>query len=152
MIEDGVIVHEVQYPYPIEDVWRAITDPASIAAWLMPNDFAAEPGHNFHLDARPALGVVEGEVVDIRPPHLLRCTWIVQGTFATVTIHLEQHDGFTLLRLQHEGLPPHLLDFDAGWHDKLEADFLHLLRGARSPCDSRVRKGLHRHPALDLSN
>jgi len=152
MIEEGVVVHEVRYPHPIEEVWRAITDPASIAAWLMPNDFVAEAGHQFELDARPALGIVEGEVVDIQPPNLLRCAWVVQGTLTTVTIRLEQRDDFTLLRLEHESLPPHLLDFDAGWHDKLEDDLLDVLRGTRSYRDSRVQEGLYRHPALDHSN
>src|SRR5258708_14103951 len=44
------------FPYTplFRSVWRALTDPAELAAWLMPNDFSAREGARFRLDARPA--------------------------------------------------------------------------------------------------
>lgn len=35
MIRDGQIEHEEKYPHPPERVWRALTDPAELGAWLI---------------------------------------------------------------------------------------------------------------------
>ena len=45
MIRDGRIEHEQTYPHPPERVWRALTEPAELGAWLMPTDFVALAGH-----------------------------------------------------------------------------------------------------------
>jgi len=34
----------VEYPHPPEAVWAALTSSDALAAWFMPNDFAAEAG------------------------------------------------------------------------------------------------------------
>ncbi|GEM_PF-1460268 len=52
MIDGDRVVHEVRYAHPVRAVWRALTDPAELAAWLMPNDFAPTVGHRFRLDAQ----------------------------------------------------------------------------------------------------
>lgn len=147
MIEGDAVVHEVRYARAIDVVWQAITDPAALAAWLMPNDFLPEPGHRFHLDARPSFGFVEAEVVDVHPPTLLRCTWTIDGVATIVTIRLRELDGETVLRLEHERAP---LDagFDEGWSDKLHVGLNQVLGGTRDPAQSRVREGLYRHPDL----
>ena len=44
MIDGDRIVHEVRYAHPVHAVWQALTDPAELAAWLMPSDFGPEPG------------------------------------------------------------------------------------------------------------
>ena len=52
-------------------MWRAITDPESIAAWLMRNDFAPVVGHRFrfHTEPRPGFdGVVHCEVLEVDEP------------------------------------------------------------------------------------
>jgi uncharacterized protein YndB with AHSA1/START domain len=36
------ILLERVYPDPPEKVWRAVTDRDALAAWFMPNDFAAQ--------------------------------------------------------------------------------------------------------------
>ena len=38
------LVVERELPHKPEKIWRALTTPALIADWLMPNDFAPEPG------------------------------------------------------------------------------------------------------------
>lgn len=131
MITGGRIEQEQTYPYPPERVWRALTDPAELGAWLMPADFAPEPGHTFTFDARPSLGMIEGEVLDVDPPRLLRCRW--SGVFGQtiVTFSLTPVGGGTLLRVTHggwdrEGLH-HRDGFDQGWHDKLAKDLAALL-------------------------
>jgi uncharacterized protein YndB with AHSA1/START domain len=39
----------VEYPHPPEAVWAALTSSEALAAWFMPNDFAAEVGRRLHL-------------------------------------------------------------------------------------------------------
>jgi uncharacterized protein YndB with AHSA1/START domain len=153
VIDGGRVVHEVRYPHPVQAVWHALTDPASLSAWLMPTDFAPAAGHRFRLDARPEFGFIDGEVVDVSPPHLLRCRWTVEGVPTVLTVRL-QADGTsgTLLRLEHSGLPEVPgASFDGGWGAKLTHDLGLVLGGVRDPARSRVEQGLHRHPDLDQS-
>jgi uncharacterized protein YndB with AHSA1/START domain len=153
VIDGDRIVHEVRYAHPVHAVWQALTDPAELAAWLMLNDFAPQPGHRFRLDARPGFGIIDGEVIDVEPPHLLRCRWTVQGLPTTVTIRLRagDDDGSTVLRLEHAGLTAdQRTSFSVGWGEKLGLDLGLVLSGARDPARSRQRRGLHRHPDLEM--
>ena len=63
MLED--IVHRASYRYAPDDVWRALTTPAALGAWLMQNDFTAprrrasslrDPGHAVRPRPRPRRG------------------------------------------------------------------------------------------------
>lgn len=131
MIDGGRIVHEVRYPHPVAEVWHALTDSAALAAWLMPNDFAPEAGHRFRLDARPEFGFIDGEVIDVKPPHLLRCRWTVEGVPTTLTIWLEADGAGTVVRLEHSGLPTGpRASFDGGWGSKLGHDLVLVLARA----------------------
>ena len=153
MIDGDRVVHEVRYPHPVQAVWRALTDPRELAAWLMPNDFAPEPGRRFRLDAQPGFGIIDGEVIEVEPPHLLSCRWIVQGVPTTVTIRLRPGEdaNSTLLRLEHIGLTAgQRTSFNAGWDDKFGRDLGLVLSGARDPARSRENQGLHRHPDLEM--
>jgi uncharacterized protein YndB with AHSA1/START domain len=150
VIEGGVVVHEVRLPYPVAAVWEAITDPASVAAWLMPNDFKAVVGHRFQLDARPELGMVAGEVARVEPPHLLECRWTIDGAPTTVTIRLDAAGAHTVLHLEHAGLPSARRDgFDGGWESKFAHDLAAVLRRTRDPARATVRgDGLWHHADL----
>ena len=46
-MSSDAIVLEVEYPHPIERVWRALTDAKALGRWLMPNDFVPQVGHEF---------------------------------------------------------------------------------------------------------
>lgn len=131
MIRAGRIEHEVDYPHPPERVWRALTDPAELGTWLMPTDFRAQPGARFTFDARPGLGIIDGEVIDAEPPRLLRCRWTGQFGETMVTFTLTPVAGGTRLRVEHAGWDarglPHSGGFDQGWHDKLAKDLPALL-------------------------
>ena len=109
-------------------LWAALTDPALIAEWLMPNDFEPREGHKFTLRAgrMPGWdGIIHCELLELDPPRKMRWSW--QGSnmaSATEVIFLIEpvaegsrltlvHDGFTglggmLLRLMHS----------AGWGGK----------------------------------
>ena len=134
MIRGGQIEHEVLYHHPRERVWHALVDAAELGAWLMPTDFVPEVGRRFTFDARPDLGFVTGEVLEVDPPRLLRCRW--SGVFGDTLVSFEltpAADG-TLLRLRHSGWQEagreHLGGFDEGWHSKLNKDLAAVL-GAR---------------------
>jgi uncharacterized protein YndB with AHSA1/START domain len=68
-------------PHPPEKVWRALTDPALMAEWLLPAvGFAPEPGaaFTFHTQAYPGWdGTVECRVLAVEPHRTLRYTWRV---------------------------------------------------------------------------
>ena len=68
-------------PHPPEKVWRALTDSAVLASWLMPNDFQPRIGHRFTFRTEPVPthgfdGIVHCEVLELVPPgwrgHLAR--------------------------------------------------------------------------------
>lgn len=94
-------------PHPREQVWRALTDPALLAEWLMPNDFQPRVGHSFTFRTDPAPGfdgVVDCEVLELRPPELLRIRW--RGGPAmdtTVTWQVVPEGRGCRLLLTHEG-------------------------------------------------
>lgn len=133
MIEGGRVVHEVRYPHSVERVWRALTDPAELAAWPMPNDFALREGARFRLDARPEHAApFECEVLEIDPPRRLRTRWIVAGHATTVTFELRPDGPDTVLRVEHDGLPPdEQRKFNGGWGTKFATDLPLVLDGDR---------------------
>ena len=131
MIRDGVIEYEVRFAHPPERVWRALTDPAELSAWLLPNDFEAEPGHRFSFDARPELGIIIGDVLDAEPPRLLRCQWAGAFGDTIVTFELAPEGSGTRLHVTHRGWTDDFRGyrdgFDGGWQDKLATDLPALL-------------------------
>ena len=125
------IEREAVYPHSPERVWRALVDPDELAAWLMPNTFAAEVGHEFSLETGEHVGTIQGEVLEIDEPKLLRCRW--SGVFgdSVVTFELCPEGDGTRLRVRHDGfadpLPPEFEGFDDGWKQKLEQDLPRVL-------------------------
>lgn len=102
------LLFEVTYPHSPERVWRALTDPQALAAWLMPNDFAPDVGHRFTFRAPPQPwfdGVVRCEVLAVEPPRQLSYSW--QGgpmrSPTTVSWTLEPVPEGTRVRLEHAG-------------------------------------------------
>ena len=72
------LVHE--YAHPRRKVWRALTDPALLALWMMrPEGFAPVVGTRFKLIAKPLpgwRGFVECEVLEVREAEVLRYAWV----------------------------------------------------------------------------
>lgn len=150
MIEGTRVVHVARYAHPPERVWRALTEPAELAAWLMPNDFAARVGARFRFDARPAFAeLIEGEVLEVDPPRRLQARWFVGGQPTTVTFDLQPDGVDTVLRVEHDGLGDgDQASFDGGWGTKLTIDLAAVLDGGRDPDDATSADGLVSHPSL----
>lgn len=129
------IIVEYELPEPPEKVWRALTDPALLEKWLMPNDIRPVVGHRFNFRAQPVAGwdgTVHCEVLEVVQERRLVYTWRggapkVDGygheVDTVVTWELSPAaDGGTHLRLKHSGFDPDSFAFKAmgqGWRSKI---------------------------------
>ena len=125
------IEREAVYPHSPDRVWRALVDPAELAAWLMPNDFEAEVGHEFSLETNDdVIGAIQCEVLEIDEPKLLRCRWSAVFGDTVVTFELFPEGDGTRLRVVHDGFETAGVDqagFNDGWKHKLEQDLPRVL-------------------------
>src|SRR5215472_2049874 len=110
------IVVENDLPYVPEKVWRTLTEPELLAAWLMPNDIKAVVGHRFTFQTMPVPGfdgVARCEILEVEPNRRLRYTFrggsherrgygAYLDTVVTWTL-TPTDSGGTLLRLEHDG-------------------------------------------------
>ncbi|HTG71289.1 MAG TPA: SRPBCC domain-containing protein [Candidatus Udaeobacter sp.] len=84
---------------PIQKVWDAVATSEGIAAWFMPNDFRAELGYEFHLEAGP-FGKSPCKVTVLDPPNRLSFEW---GKDWSLTFELVDLEGKTEFTLVHSG-------------------------------------------------
>jgi uncharacterized protein YndB with AHSA1/START domain len=95
------VVVERELPYPPEKIWRALTQPHLIEAWLMKNDFAPVAGHRF--DLRGDWGAVNCQVLDVEPYTALSYTWAAMGLESVVAWTLTPSGAGTRLRMEQSG-------------------------------------------------
>lgn len=114
------IQRELLLPQPREQVWRAITDSATLAEWMFPNDFEPRVGHrfNFRVPPNPKVGfnglIVACEVLQCEPPCRLAFSWSAGGLGDTrVSFRLEPDGEGTRLFFEHSGF-----DLAQGWSDQ----------------------------------
>ena len=109
------IRREILIPQPWERVWQAITDSATLAEWMFPNDFKPRVGHHFtfRVPGNPKMNfdglVVRCEVLECEPPTRLAFSWSAGGPVdnTRVSFRLEPDgDGTRLVQLgrRHAGL------------------------------------------------
>lgn len=122
---------EYDLPYPPAKVWRALTEPELLAAWLMANDMRPLVGHDFTFKADPTPwwdGVVRCEVLELELHKRLRYSWrsgpASSGLDTVVTWTLTPTaSGGTRLALEQSGfLPANRFAFDGalkGWQRML---------------------------------
>jgi uncharacterized protein YndB with AHSA1/START domain len=93
-----------------EKVWRALTDPALLAEWLLPVfDLKLELGTPFTFKAEPKPGwdgTVNCRFVEIEAHRKLRYTWVVGGMDTVVTFTLTPTATGTRLSLVQSGFKP----------------------------------------------
>lgn len=101
---------------PVEEVWRALTDPQVIAEWShAPAEYIAEPGTTYSLWN----GDIQGEILEVAPQERLVKTW-QPANWATsdskVTFFLVPQGDSTRVDLIHENVEAFdLADTDEGW-------------------------------------
>ncbi|MGZ8378041.1 MAG: SRPBCC family protein [Gemmatirosa sp.] len=98
---------EFDLHHPPEKVWRALTDPALLAEWLLPVvDLQLEPGaaFAFHTQAHPGWdGTVSCRFVEIETHRKLSYTWSVPFLDTVVTFTLTPTASGTRLSLVQSG-------------------------------------------------
>lgn len=79
---------ERHYPFPVERVWRAVTDPAELRAWFPSPEvtFEARVGGTITLAGDPYQAeAMTGRVLAWDPPHVFGFEWGGDQLFLTVT-------------------------------------------------------------------
>jgi uncharacterized protein YndB with AHSA1/START domain len=104
------ISFEFDLPHPPEKVWRALTDPALLAEWLLPVvELRLEPGAAFTFRTQPYPGwdgTVSCRFVEIEPLRKLSYTWSVPFLDTVVTFTLTPTPSGTRLSLVQSGFQP----------------------------------------------
>jgi uncharacterized protein YndB with AHSA1/START domain len=103
------LVIEKELPHPVGKVWRALTQGALIAEWLMDNDFQAQVGHKFKFRSTPMPnwdGVIDSEVLVVEPHKTLSYSWNSMGLESVVIWTLVATTGGTLVRMEQSGFRP----------------------------------------------
>jgi uncharacterized protein YndB with AHSA1/START domain len=117
------------FAQPIEEVWRALTDPVLLAAWLMENDFEPTIGRRFKMRCPGTAewdGTVEAVVLELEPPHRMVWSWsdgVGGGGPSRVSFELRREGSGTRLSLRHTGPSDDEQGrrLDSGWPMKIDA-------------------------------
>jgi uncharacterized protein YndB with AHSA1/START domain len=117
--ETRSVVIEREMPHPPEKLWRALTQPHLIEAWLMKNDFAPVVGHRFNLTGEWG-GVLDCEILVVEPNRTLSYSWDFKHDDAAfdlrsvVTFTLTPTRSGTNLRMEQSGFRPDQKQANAG--------------------------------------
>ncbi len=113
------IRREILIPQPREQVWQAITDSATLAEWMFPNDIEPRVGHRFtfRVPPNPKVGfdgmIVSCEVLECEPPSRLTFSWSAGGLSDTqVSFRLEPYGDGTRVLFEHSGF-----DISQSWSE-----------------------------------
>ncbi len=105
------ISFEFDLPHSPSKVWRALTDPALLADWLLPViDFKLEPGaaFAFKTDPHPGWdGTVHCRLLEIEAQKKISYAWVVGDIDTVVTFTLTPTPSGTQLSLVQSGFKPH---------------------------------------------
>jgi uncharacterized protein YndB with AHSA1/START domain len=109
--QTDAVAFEVDLPHAPEKIWRALTEPALLARWLLPAvGFDPAPGRAFRFQTDPHPGwdgTVASRIVDCEAPRRLSYTWDVGEALRTVvTFTLEATPSGTRLSLLQTGFAP----------------------------------------------
>ena len=101
---------EFELPHSPQKVWRALTDPDLLAAWLLPvTGLELEPGVAFTFKTEPIGGwdgVVHCRILESHPHERLSYAWVVGDMDTVVTFTLRAAPAGTHLTLVHAGFKP----------------------------------------------
>lgn len=104
------ISFELDLRHSPEKVWRALTEPALLAEWLLPViDLQLEPGAEFTFKTQPYPGwdgTVDCRFVEIEPNRKLSYTWTVPFLDTVVTFTLSPTESGTRLTIVQSGFRP----------------------------------------------
>ena len=119
------VVFERRFDAPRERVWRALTDPEELAAWLAPAEIELREGGPLALNFDDE--IERGTITELREPEVIAYTWNEGKTDSLVRFELEPDGDGTRLTLTHTfEREIDLSAFGAGWHHHLELLVAHV--------------------------
>jgi uncharacterized protein YndB with AHSA1/START domain len=111
--QTDAITFEFDLQHSPKKVWRALTDPALLAEWLLPViDLTLEPGAAFTFKTQPYPGwdgTVNCKMLEIEEQKKISYAWVVGGEMGlntVVTFTLEPTAAGTRLSLVQSGFTP----------------------------------------------
>lgn len=117
-----------QFKYPINDVWKAISEAEEITKWFIQADFKPQTGYKYTFTHEQTK--ISGKVLKANPVYELIYTWIVGGTEVETVVSwlLEENKEGTLLTLEHSGISNYAGDtavamftnFEGGWNSCID--------------------------------
>ncbi|HJN51408.1 MAG: SRPBCC domain-containing protein [Pseudomonadales bacterium] len=116
------------FPFAIQDVWEAITEPENVAQWFGELTIDQTEGGRIKLGFGKT--EVTGSIKTFMPPHVFPYTW-EQGGESTSLVQvdlIETAADETLLTIVQSALDADVAtDVGAGWHSMMDrlAQFLH---------------------------
>lgn len=136
-------------PATPQQVWRALTDPAELSAWLAPATIEPRVGGDVRIEFKGEEGLTTGTVLVWDPYSTLEHTWNYVGEDRSVVRYdLVPVDGGTELTLDHRLLRTgQAVGYGAGWHAHLAA-LTARLRGGRTDWDADFAGALPRYREL----
>ena len=127
----SVVQKKISVNASCEAVWKYLTDPDLLAAWLMRNNFSGQVGKDFQFRAQPNKdwdGILRCRLVELVAPKKIAFTWNANdiGGETLVTIELTEKGDQTHVRLIHANFENASLDIQpiierhaVGWDDHL---------------------------------
>jgi uncharacterized protein YndB with AHSA1/START domain len=103
-LQTRTVTVEREFAHPPEKIWRALTQPHLIEAWLMKNDFVPALNHRFSL--RGDWGSVDCQVLEIEANRSLSYSWAAMGLDSVVTWTLTPAGAGTHLKVEQTGFQP----------------------------------------------
>lgn len=108
--QTATLAFDLDLPHPPAKVWRALTDPALLAEWLLPvTGLDLTPGAAFTFRTQPMPGwdgVVNCRLLEAVEHERLSYAWVVGDMDTVVTFTLEPTATGTRLWLVHSGFKP----------------------------------------------
>lgn len=107
------VAFEIDLAHAPEKVWRALTEPALLAEWLLPvlhGTLPLEPGSAFTFKIDPPQprweGIVHCTVLAVEQYRTLSYTWVVDDLDTVVTFTLTPTASGTRLSIRQAGFKP----------------------------------------------
>lgn len=104
------LTFEFDFPHSPQKVWRALTEPALLAQWLLPAvGLKLERGAAFTFQTQPVAGwdgIVQCRIAEVEPHRKLSYDWGVGEMATVVTFTLTPTTSGTRLSLVHSGFKP----------------------------------------------
>ena len=138
------IRHEVELPFPIERVWKALTDGKEMSQWFTYSEIAPVKGHRFRIIGKPQPGwdgMIRCEVLEVDPPRRIVYSWETTTNApqrVEWTLTPSARGAATVVRLRHSGFAGFSgwalrLMMSRGWLKHLRASLPDWLRTGAPP-------------------